>query len=98
MREQQIITAVEGHHQNIVFLIPPLCFADEDVKKFSTALKTILESLENLPKEAIIENIANGAERYSKLVRFISNDLQRKAQSNCNQLRPHCNGCTYLLH
>jgi hypothetical protein len=49
-----------------VFLIPPLCFSEDDAKKFSGALKGILENLENLPKEVICENISNGAERYSK--------------------------------
>ncbi len=42
MREHRIITAVEGKYQNIMFLIPPMCFSEEDAKKFLTALETIL--------------------------------------------------------
>jgi hypothetical protein len=66
MREQHIITAVEGHNHNIVFLIPPLCFSVEDAKKFSNSLKNILVDIESHPKEALCENISQGAERYSK--------------------------------
>jgi hypothetical protein len=66
MREQHIITAVEGHNHNIVFLIPPLCFSVEDAKKFSNSLKNILIDIESHPKEALCENISQGAERYSK--------------------------------
>ena len=66
MREQQIITAVEGHNQNIIFLIPPLCFSEDYAKKFTNALKNILEGLEGLSQDVICENINNDAERYSK--------------------------------
>jgi hypothetical protein len=66
MREQHIITAVEGKNQNIVFLIPPLCFSDEDAKKFTNSLKNILDDVGVHSRETICENITQGAERYSK--------------------------------
>jgi acetylornithine/succinyldiaminopimelate/putrescine aminotransferase len=66
MREQHIMTAVEGKHHNIIFLIPPLCFSEEDAKKFTNSLKNILDDIAVHPKETICENIAQGAERYSK--------------------------------
>lgn len=58
LRKRQIVTAVEGTHRNVIFLIPPLCFSRENALTFLKALDEVLtNSFKDYIAPAIMDDL-----------------------------------------
>jgi len=58
LRKRNIVTAVEGTHRNVLFLIPPLCFGRENALAFLKALDEVLtNSFKEYIAPALIEDL-----------------------------------------
>jgi ornithine--oxo-acid transaminase len=45
-RDHRILTQVAGHHMNVVKALPPLVIAEEELRRFASALEEVLEAAE----------------------------------------------------
>ena len=44
--EHRILTQVAGHHVNVIKALPPLTISEQDLRRFATALVSVLEDAE----------------------------------------------------
>ena len=50
--EHRILTSIDGPHDNVIVVKPPLCFSPADAAEFITALGTVLGNLGEVDKDA----------------------------------------------
>jgi ornithine--oxo-acid transaminase len=46
-RDHRILTQVAGHHMNVIKALPPLTISEADLRRFASALETVLEETES---------------------------------------------------
>jgi ornithine--oxo-acid transaminase len=46
-REHHILTQVAGHHMNVIKALPPLNTPEQELRRFATALETVLADAES---------------------------------------------------
>ena len=45
LKEKRIIVAVEGKNRNIIYILPPLCFSQQNAKIFVEQLDVVISEL-----------------------------------------------------
>ena len=51
MAKHRILTSLDGPHDNVLVLKPPLCFSEADADVFLAALRTELAAVNSLPED-----------------------------------------------